>query len=202
MIIRLFYSNKCKECMNIWQVVCNEDIKRMFIPVCLDNYTSKDIEKLSIKRIPSIVVSVENHKPAVYEGSFECSKWLNTFTANRRKNLLQRVEQQRKTIQKDNNEHKENGPIEYTSNEMDGVADEYAYLNTDLSQPKNFLPIGMENTQIHTPNNLTYNDKLTAREMASQQNTLKNARAADEQQIKQIMEQNQINAVLNTQVYN
>lgn len=203
MIIRLFYSNKCKECMNLWQVICNEDIKRVFIPVCLDNYTSKDIEKLSIKRIPSIVVSVENHKPAVYEGPFECSKWLNTFTANRRKNLLQRVEQQRKTIQKETNEQKENGPIEYTSIEMDGIADDYAYLNTELSQPKNFLPIGMENAnQIHTPNNLVYNDKLTARELSMQRSSLENTRANDEQHIKQTMEQNQINAVLNNSVYN
>ena len=32
---------------------------------------------------------------------------------------------------------------------MEGIADKYAYLNTDLSQPKNFLPIGMENNQIN-----------------------------------------------------
>ena len=70
-------------------------------------------------------------------------------------------------------------------------------------KPKNFLPIGMENAnQIHTPNNLVYNDKLTARELSMQHSSLENIRANDEQQIKQTMEQNQINAVLNNSVYN
>lgn len=197
MIIRLFYSNKCNECKNLWQVICNENIKQAFVPICLDNFSLKEIEKLSIKRIPSIVVSVDNHKPSIYEGPYECSKWLTTFTLNRRKNITHRVEQQRKIIQNENTQirNTEGGPVEYTATEMEGISDDYAYLNTDLSHPKSFLPIGMDTT-ISTPQNDTLS-KLTYNDISTKKDMLEKTRLSDEEQIKHYMENKQINAVIN-----
>ena len=149
MFIRLFYSVKCNECMNLLQVITNENIIKMFIPVCLDNFSSSQISTLSIKEIPAIVISSENTTPIVYEGPQNCSSWLNSFIINRRKNLIQQVENNRKNIQQAQNELSKNegGAIEYNENEMEGISDTYAYNNAELAQPKNYVLVGNEDKQ-------------------------------------------------------
>ncbi|VBB18298.1 hypothetical protein YASMINEVIRUS_761 [Yasminevirus sp. GU-2018] len=198
MFIRLFYSNRCEECMNLWQVINNEGIVRMFIPVCIDKFTSKEYQQLSIKEVPAIVVSVENQRPAIYEGPVRCSQWLTNFTLNRRKNLAMQVDQQRRLIQKAHVEVRtqEGGPIEYTEAEMDGVSDGYAY-NTDLDigQPKNFVPVGNEEAYfIKTPQ--LNEGKVDTDTLRRQLADLESSRKADNDNFMKSMESNQIRAVL------
>ena len=57
-----------------------------------------------------------------------------------------------------------------------------------------------ENNQINTPNP-TYNEKLTSYDLNVQKEKLTSMRLNDEQQIKQNMERNQINAVINNSSY-
>lgn len=201
MFIRLFYSTKCNECMNLWQVIQNENIVKMFIPVCLDNYTSKQVsglKQMGINVVPTIVISAENQPTAIFEGPVKCSQWLNNFTLNRRKNMIQYVEQQRRLIQKEhsNFRNQENGALEYAEAEMEGVSDNYAYNNTELSHPKNFMMIGEENNSfIHTPQ--VVEGKVDIDTMKKRLAELEANRNADNQQMMKIMEQNQIKAVLN-----
>lgn len=198
MFIRLYYSKRCNECIDLWQVIFNENIKNMFIPICVDEFTSKEIATLSIKEVPAIVVSVENQLPAIYEGPAKCAQWLNNFTFNRRKNLVNQVDQQRRLIQKAHASLRaqEGGPIEYTDNEMDGVSDGYAYMNTDLSQPKSFVMIGdEENCFIRTPQLIE--GKIDTDTLKRQLSDLESSRNTDTNQFMKIMEQNQIKSVIN-----
>jgi hypothetical protein len=198
MIIRLFYSNKCQECMNLCQVIFNEGIVRMFIPVCLDNFNSKQIASLSIKQIPAIVVSAENQQTAVFEGPQQCSAWLTSFTLNRRRNIAQRVEEQRRLIQKNHAiaRAQEGGPSEYTEAEMDGVSDSYSYNGTELCQPKNYVMVGTEEScAIPTPQ-VNHEGKIDMEDMRRRLADLESARKADNQQYMSLMEQNQIKAVV------
>lgn len=198
MIIRLFYSKKCPECMNLIQVIYNEGIVLMFTLVCLDNYSSKQIASYSIKQVPAIVINAENQLPAIYEGPVRCSQWLTNFTSNRRRNLAQQVELNRRLVQKThaNIRTQEGGPIEYTDAEMDGVSDGYSYNNTDLYQPKNFVMVGNEeNCFIRTPQ--LVEGKVDIETMRRQMTDLESNRQNDNQQFMKIMEQNQIKAVVN-----
>ena len=146
MFIRLFYSTECKECMNLWSVIYNENISNMFIPICLDNFSSKKISQLKIKEIPAIVISCENKPSSIFEGPQQCSQWMTTLMYNRRKNICNQVEQQRNLIQKAQSEMRtqEGGTLEYIAEEMDGISDNYSYNMTELCQPKNFIPYGEE----------------------------------------------------------
>jgi hypothetical protein len=200
-IIRLFYSVKCDECMNLWQVIYNEGIGRVFIPVCLDKYTSKQIQNLGIgiKELPSIVVSTQNHPPMIHEGPQQCSQWLTNFTLNRRKVLAQQLEQQRKIIQKEHARVRalEDGPIEYLECEMDGISDAYAYNDTDLCQPKNFVMVGNEeNSRIVTVTN-TKDCKFDMAATKAYVAELEKSRGSDNINLMQDMEKRQINTIIN-----
>jgi hypothetical protein len=197
MIIRLYYSKKCKECMNLWQVICNEDIAKMFVLVCIDTMSSDEIIKLSVKKVPSIVVSVDNKPPGVFEGPAMCSGWLTNFTLTRRQNIANSVNEQRKMIQKTHAMARDQsgGPLDYSETEMDGTTDIYSYTNSDIAQPKNFVPIGMEHAfHIKTPDLKEGKlDNATAKRYTVEaENTL----LREVEDFKRQMEQNQIKSVV------
>lgn len=185
--------------MSLMQVITNEGISNYFIPICIDDYTSAQLQNLSIKEVPSIVVSEQNQRPAVYEGPQQCSEWLNNFTYNRRKGLAQLANQQRKMIQKSHMEVSsgENGPLEYIDAEMDGIADEYAYNNIDFAQAKNFIPVGLEDKYHITT--ITHNvDKIKNDELNSELRNLDKMRKDENSTIKRKMEEEQIRKVIMT----
>lgn len=197
MFIRLFYSKKCKECSALWQVICNEGIAKMITLVCIDDMSSEQILRLSIKKVPSIVVSVENQPPGVFEGPMMCSNWLTNFTLTRRQNIANSVNEQRRLIQKTHTVSREQngGPLDYSEAEMDGTTDNYSYNNSDIAQPKNFVPLGMENAFfIKTPDlNEGKLDNFTATKYLSE---AKHAINRDTEEFKKQMELNQIKSVI------
>lgn len=171
---------------------------KVFIPVLLDNFSSKDIASLSIREVPAIVISAENQPAAIFEGPQKCSQWLNNFTFNRRKNLAQHVDQQRKLIQKAQAEMRiqEDGAIEYAEAEMDGISDNYAYNHTDLCHPKNFVSIGDEDKySIMTPQ--LVEGKVDESTMKKYLAELESSRMAENNQFMKQMEQSQIKSVIN-----
>lgn len=199
MFIRVFYSTRCNECMNLWQVIYNEGLNKLFIPVCLDNFKAEDLSKLKIKEIPAIVISEEGRPASIFEGPSYCSQWLTSFTINRRKNLAMQVEERRRLIQKAQAiaRNQDGGPIEYTEAEMDGVSDNYAYTSTDLCQPKSFVMVGHEdNCTIITPI-VNGQSKVTADAMKRELAELDASRSRDTQDFMNMMERNQISAIVN-----
>jgi hypothetical protein len=199
MLIRLFYSKKCKECMSLCEVIHNEKISDMITFICIDNYTSKQLETLIFKQVPVIVITQDDNKPMIYEGAIKCSQWLNAFTYNKRKMIAKEVNEKRKQIQKSQIEDRQNfgGALEYNDSEMNGISDEYSYCNTDLPQPKSFVNVGNEGaTKIFTiANNENKISNITLKK------TLKETeinRENDKRDFIKIMEQKQISAVINS----
>src|SRR5437762_12388585 len=119
------------------------------------------------------------------------------FTSNRRRTLAQIVDQQRRLIQKAQADERirTDGALEYVDAEMDGITDNYSYNNIDLCQPKNFVMVGSEDKySIMTP--LNNDGKLDLETMRKQMTEQDSARNADTRQFMQMMEQNQIKAVI------
>lgn len=201
MFIRIIYSTKCRECINLLQVIKNEGMDNMFIFVCLDNFTSKQLANLGLgnsKELPIIVVSSQNQPSMIIEGPQKCSQWINNFTMNRRKNIIQQVESRRKEIEQAQAtaRNQDGGPIEFVQDEMDGISDNYAYNGTDLPQPKNFVVVGNEeNYNIRTMN--VDDEKLDKSKMMAELSGLEKSRNNESSLFKQMMEREVINAVVN-----
>lgn len=204
MLIQLFYSNKCSACVELLAVIINEGIQRIFVPVCLDDMNSSELviflSKLRIEKIPAIIITEGNLQPTVLEGALQCSQWLNTMIQNRRNNIKQIVENQRRAIQKTQTalRMKNESALEYVPDEMDGVSDSYAYTTTDMYQPKNYVPHGCENGYlVVTPQ--VMETKINKDELTRQMSSLEQTREADKMELQKIMEQNQIAAIMHAQ---
>ena len=198
MYIRIFYSEKCQDCMNLLNVIFNERIQRMFFYVCLDNMTTEQLMQISFKVVPAISISSQNHNTVVYEGPIECSKWLNSFIYNRRMNIKQQIDQQRRLLQKERvaARKEDGGVIEYNEDEMDGISDGYAYKDTDLYQAKSFVPVGQEG--FFNITTLQANESSMSKEdMMAQLSEINKQRSNTDNELKNIMERKQIEAVFN-----
>ena len=88
-----------------------------------------------------------------------------------------------------------NSVLEYIGDEMDGVSDDYAYILTDMSQPKTYVRVGYEqHLKVVTPQ--LKETKISKDEMSHTVSELDKRRTVDTTAIKQQMEQNQLQAVL------
>jgi hypothetical protein len=190
----------CTECKNILHVISNEGIDRLFTFIRLDNISSKELQTIAssigIKSVPTIVINVENHPPGIYEGPSMCAKWLTSFTLNRRNNIAQEVDNQRKLIQKAQAIARAQGGLTegFAEAEMEGISDNYSYNATELCQPKNFVMIGEEDKHfIMTPQ--ISEGKVDTDSMRRQLAEIESARTSDTLQMQKIMEQNQIRAI-------
>lgn len=183
--------------MELWQVVMNEGIQQMFVPICLDRMSSRELAQLKLEKVPTIIITAPNQNPQLMEGPKQCSQWLNQIIQNRRNNMMQYVEQQRRLIQKQQQDKKmQEGCLEFIGEEMDGVSDAYSYLATDMYQPKNFIPVGQEENYRMATIQVTEN-KLTKDEMTRNLTDIRNNREKDTEELKQIMEENQIQQIMN-----
>jgi len=198
MNIQLLYSTKCQACMELWRVINNEGIQQMFIPVCLDRMSSKDISQLKLEKIPSIIIVSPNTPPQILEGPKHCGNWLNQIIQNRRNTMMQQIDTQRRLIQKQQQEKKmqEGGALEFIGEEMEGISDAYSYLATDMYQPKNFIPVGQEENYRMATIQMKEN-KISTDELSRNISDLRNNREKDSDEMKRTMEQNQLQIIMN-----
>ena len=82
--------------------------------------------------------------------------------------------------------------IEFSGVEMQGISDDYAYLDADIPQPKNFLQCGQEAQSI-----LTFNEgsKITEEEIGQKITQVKNQRNTQGELFQQQMRIGQLEAV-------
>ena len=101
-----------------------------------------------------------------------------------------------KAIQRNQREArlKSDGPSEFSEAEMSGTSDNYAYMQSDIFQPKTFVLVGQEDSvSVITPQ--CEEKKIGARQMKSNLSDLENQRKKDLNSYAADMEQKQIDAV-------
>ena len=99
----LFYSEKCKFCINLRNVMTNQNIIRMFNECCIDKMSPDELIKLGLSTVPTIVIVTTNaqtgkHSKGIYENE-TAFRYIEDMIANRRKNNILRAECDRKIIQ-------------------------------------------------------------------------------------------------------
>lgn len=196
---RIYYTKRCKDCLQLLNVIMNEGIQKMFILICLDELSQEQLISLSsqLNLFPTIIISNEKRSEA-YQGPQECSQWLNTFLQNRRLSIMQRVTQQRRLIARKQylEKMKNDGVMEFNEEEMDGITDSYAFNTTiDLAHSKNFIPVGQEeNFNIVTPQNRF--SKLDYKTVKSKLSDIEKERNLDVNDITSFLEKEQIRSIL------
>lgn len=207
----LFYSDKCDTCTNLRTYMNNHKLLNIFKTKNIDVMSIEEINQLGLQTVPTILIvhTLQNGetRQGIYEGENACN-WAENMVMNRRKSLMQQTENTRKLIEMNNMKKKvKEGVLDYSSMETSGISDDYAYFASDMnldkqldiSQPKTFLPFRQDNQYriLSIPQDskekgykLTYNDQL---KMASD---LENVRKIQDEQIKMVMHQDQINSVM------
>ena len=205
----VFYMKECKSSLNLITLMENNDLHTMFQYKCVDNMSELDITKLGLKTVPTIVViSNQNgeQKRGIYEGR-EAFNWIESVLLNRRQSMLQLVENNRKLIQiNEMKKRMKDGLYEYCEGESSGISDGYSYWKDDMAKdiesahPKTFLPYGAdEKYAIMTiPLDKTaVGYTISKGDQEKMTRDLESARRFEDAKLKDIMEKQQIQDVLN-----
>lgn len=208
MIIFLFYSTKCKHSANLINIINSQKLSELFRPICIDNMKIEDLLKQGINNVPTIMVINQNgteSRKDIFDG-VNAFTWIEQFINNRREFMMRQAEETRRLIQLNNKKVCENEKSlkDYNTMESFGLSDAYAYYNkdinrdVDIAQPKSFLPYGKDQEyQI-----LTLNDnksKINSTEYKKREEEVIKTRQNQEVELKKVMEQQQIAAVVNSQ---
>lgn len=200
----VFYHPKNAGCYNLMKIMENEGMIQMFDLKSVEGMSNESLVAYGIRSIPTIVFINNGHK-GIY-GKDEAFAFVNKMIENRRKNIMQRTENHRKLIQTNSmmNNIKE-GLFEYNSNESEGISDAYSYWRDDVTrdiedaQPKSFLQYGKDAQYgiMTLPENPNNKFKISAEMQNKMISNIQQQRDNQEAQIKQVLEQQQIEKILN-----
>ena len=195
----LFYSNRCRNCINMWKILEKEHFLQFFEKMNIDNLDIKQIQNLGISQVPSILVIYPNGKRILREAR-QAFMWIDELLKNRRENISKMINLNRLELIKKNKEFVNQGFLEYSNNEMDGKSDEYAYLVTDIAQPKSYVNYGDEKKNAI----ITYSefDKIDKDNMDKELKNKKETRSNQDVIIKDEMKKGQIEAIYENNMIN
>lgn len=214
MIIFLFYSTKCKHSANLINIINSQKLSELFRPICIDTMKIEDLIRQGINNVPTIMVINQNgteSRKDIYDGA-NAFNWIEQFINNRREFMMRQAEETRKIIQINNQKlYDDNKALKgYYTMETSGLSDAYAYYSKDISkdvdiaQPKTFLPYGKDQEySIVTLNDggtrKTGDIERVKKEETIKEDNMKKSRQNQDLELKKMMEQQQISAVVNAQ---
>jgi hypothetical protein len=169
-----------------------EKILQWFEKINIDNYSLDQLIGMGVKEVPAIVVVGRNNKKEFKEGQM-AFKWLQDQISNKRLSMSSQVNMNRQNLLQRNRMMVNNdGVVEFSNTEMGGNSDDYAYLATDIAQPKTF--VGVTGT---TNGILTYKEgaKVSDAEMKKRMSQAENSRKEQSENLKQVMKQGQLEAI-------
>jgi hypothetical protein len=200
----VFYHPSNAGSFNLMKLMENEEMLKMFELRSIQGMTDEQLLSYGIHAVPTIVF-INGQNKGIYEKE-KAFGFVNNMIANRRQNIMRRTEDHRKLIQTTElrNNIKE-GIFEYNSNETQGISDAYAFWkddinqDIDIAQPKSFLQYGKDaQYSIMTlPENPNNKFKMNSDVQSRMVSNMKSNRDQQDDQIKQILEQQQIDKVLN-----
>lgn len=139
-----YYSRVSKLCIDMIKMMDNYGIINRFMLKCIDDMNPAQIPN-GLDRVPTLIVAGID-KPLVAN---EAVKWFND---NRPYLIQQTSEMTNKKIiyNLTKNSNNMSGPKGF-SDEHCGISDNFAYMETDEAQPKEFCRYGSDDDEIYTP---------------------------------------------------
>ena len=205
----VFYSKTSQMSYDLLKLMESHNLLNFFVCKCVDTMSDSEITKMGIQFIPTMVIpnKYEQGKGNIIEGK-QTFEYISSIINNRRQNIINEAEKSRKLIQVGELKKRINdGLYEYCQSELSGISDDYAYWSDDMTkdmqmldkaQTKNFVQYKQDQMyQILTiPENSKAN-KLKPNEQNKLINDLKKMRNIQDDQMKSVMEQEQIKCVIN-----
>lgn len=213
----LFYSKKCDTCINLRTIMNTQNMLKDFNEKNIDNMSIEEINKLGLQTVPTILIvytySNGESRQGLYEGE-NAFTWVENVVNTRRQNMMKYNEETRRLIQ--NNRVKKQvreGVLDYCDTENSGVSDGYAYFSEkieidkqlDLAQPKSFLPYGQDNNfrilsiPVSEEDKKRQGYKINDKDQKKMTADLEKMRNIQDEQIKQSMQSEQIDSIINGQ---
>lgn len=188
-----FYSSQeCPYSVNMIKIMETNGILSLFEKYNVWDLEPKNLVNLGLKHIPAIVLINNNGQRNMWEGK-NSFQWLENFIKNRRRSMEMAANANRMRILEKNMELSRNDGIsDFSKAEMTGHSDDYAFLATDIAQPKNHVGIGLQDQAIVT---LEEQGKLSKQETSKNIDIYKKMRDNQTTQFKQVMKEKQAEAV-------
>jgi hypothetical protein len=188
----LFYSTDCETCRNLWNIMEKTQFLQYFEKINIDKVSLEHLQSLNISKVPAMIISYPNGQKNLLIAD-QIFKWLTDLDQNRKASMMEMTNSNRVKILEKNKMINNSGIVDFSTAEMAGSSDDYAYLATDVAQPKNFLPCGQEQSQVI----MTYNEgsKLSKDEINKFIRNREGSRTQQDEHIKQTMKQEQLGAI-------
>lgn len=193
----LFYSPRCESSANFIKIITSERINQMFNLMNIDTMSTEQILSLGIKKTPMLVLRDNNNRTIGVHEAQNAFEWLNNLIQFRRQNMAKIVEENRKKILQSRGQQNVNKDlVSGKSDELNGISDNYSYIDIDYTSSKSFLPYGEDNNfKI-----LTFKDnqgKMSNNDMNSKMSEYNNIRSKTDTDIKNFIDTNLKNNLLN-----
>ena len=205
----LFYSKTCPFCKTLMLAMKNEGMLERFKLICVNNMSMSELVSSGISKTPTIIIVNEQDgrklSQQIYEGQ-EAGKWIENIINNRRMMLIQNVEMQRRNIELQNMKARNaDGMVDYfiTDNKISDTCSFFhpdIKLELDIAQPKNFVPAYAEERIVTICNDYEDKVKLCPAETKAKMSELENMRNKDTTMLKQSMEKEQIERLMNNRM--
>lgn len=181
----IYYSRVSQMCRNLLQLLNEYNAINCFMLKCIDDM--KELPQ-SLERVPTVIICGIG-KPLVGNEAF---KW---FNENRMFLQTKSTELRNKRIlhNMDKNMYDPTGPKGYSTNELEGLSDDFAFTTAEQAQPKSFCGYGQDTDVIYTPSN---DGKINMNVQQRMLNEYKNIIDTQTEEYKQYMKQDQINKII------
>lgn len=186
----IFYSQQCNTSIALLTLLKNEGLLQYFNLYCVDGRTST-LPK-HIQYVPTMIVANIN-KPLVARDAFE---WVSNMKYIRQQNI---IEQNKKLIQKNNNNNINTGPRGFVSIEMNEFSDKFAFADNkiDISLPQSFVDVNdLDKNSIFTvPES---KDKISSKELKDNIKKIANSRDKQDEEFNSVWIEQQKYAIDNS----
>ncbi len=182
----VFYSRACPTCKNLLNILMNEGLLKFFKLYCVDD--KLDTVPPYIHTVPTMIVANIN-KPLVVQEAFEWIQKVKFIKQDASKKILQSG-----IVNIMNKQQKD--PIGYTSLEMGGISDPFAYRDVDMPLVHNYQGIKEDKSSIFTA---PEQEKLSDQEQAKRIKNLEKIRDDQNTEYSNIMKEQQLKAVLSAE---
>lgn len=182
-----YYSRVSKLCIDLLRMMESYNILNKFFLKCVDDMDVNSIPK-GLERVPTLIISGID-KPLVAN---EAVKWFND---NRPYLIQQNMNMQNKKLiyNMTKNMYGNTGPKGFSTSELVGTSDNFAYMETDEAQPKEFCRYGNDGDIIYTP---PKDSKINDSSQKQLLTTAEELRKTQEKEFASVMKHDQIDKLI------
>jgi len=186
----LFYSRKCKACLNLLTILKNENLLNYFKLFCVDDHLNSIPPQITT--VPTMMVAGVN-KLLVAKEIFE---WIQNIKFINQQKVNENIDMIKKQLIQKIEKTKSNTLPGFNNLTMNSISDNFAHTEKDDALPQYFLPCQKYDSDMILTAKET-GDKIGKIDQIKKIRELESRRETQDLEFTAIMKENQIKAVIN-----